>query len=240
MCGDHCQHRGDGDHPNLGRRSFLRIVAGAGAATLLDPTAALAGSDAVRTTGDYGVPPSKPTAYFGPVISSGAQVPNAGYRLPPHKPSDIMDRRLLLLNENTSERLATIYNRAGRYVIDALHDLNWLLRDHHVDQAVRMDPHLYDILEAVQLRFSPHRPIVITSGYRSEITNRRLSRSNRRVAGNSLHCDGKAVDLQVAGVSNHTLRRYLESMRGRLKIGGVGLYDTHVHVDTGPRRTWLG
>jgi len=62
---------------------------------------------------------------------------------------------------------------------------------------------------------------------------------NRHVGGvrGSYHIKCEAADIQVEGVSNWTLAKFLRAMPD---VGGVGLYGCKniVHVDVGPRRDW--
>jgi len=58
------------------------------------------------------------------------------------------------------------------------------------------------------------------------------------VARRSLHMDGKAIDVRLAGVSCAKLRDVALSMA----CGGVGYYarSNFVHLDTGRVRSWAG
>jgi len=72
----------------------------------------------------------------------------------------------------------------------------------------------------------------ITSGLRSKAYNEKIGG-----AENSEHLTGSAVDIARASFkqSPEEFRRIAES----LGFGGIGLYDTHVHVDIGPpNRRW--
>jgi len=78
----------------------------------------------------------------------------------------------------------------------------------------------------------------VISGYRSPQTNERLRESGSGVARHSLHLEGRAIDVRIAGVDCATLAgRALELARG-----GVGYYrrSDFVHLDTGAFRTWNG
>jgi uncharacterized protein YcbK (DUF882 family) len=56
------------------------------------------------------------------------------------------------------------------------------------------------------------------------------------VARQSLHMEGRAVDVRMDGVSAHTIRNAALS----LYRGGVGYYprSNFVHLDTGDIRNW--
>lgn len=97
-------------------------------------------------------------------------------------------------------------------------------------QVACLKPQLVKMLKQIEAHY--HRPVVVTSGYRSPTYNRRV-----RGAKNSLHMYCAAVDIQVAGVGKWELAKYARSMPNR---GGVGTYchTDSVHVDVGPDRDW--
>lgn len=73
-------------------------------------------------------------------------------------------------------------------------------------------------------------PITINSGYRCEAHN-----MSSKVNGskNSQHLFGKAADIRVSGVSSLQVNKTIEQLvkDGKIKIGGLGLYNTFNHVD---------
>jgi uncharacterized protein YcbK (DUF882 family) len=81
-----------------------------------------------------------------------------------------------------------------------------------------------------------NKPFHIISGYRSPLSNGELSNHSNGVAKNSLHMQGKAVDIRIAGVNTVDVRNAAIS----LQQGGVGYYASSdfVHVDTGLVRYW--
>ncbi len=93
-----------------------------------------------------------------------------------------------------------------------------------------LHPRLRHLLTKVRSHYG--RPIVVTSGCRSNRHNRRIGGAKR-----SMHLKCMAADIKVSGVSKGSLRRYVASMAGR---GGVGTYcgRSIVHLDVGPRRSW--
>ena len=74
------------------------------------------------------------------------------------------------------------------------------------------------------------------SGYRCPTTNATLRETRGGgVAKNSLHMEGRAIDVRLPGVSLADLRDAAVS----LKLGGVGYYaGQFVHLDTGRVRRW--
>ena len=146
------------------------------------------------------------------------------------------ERRLCMVNVNTSEHFEGVFWRDGDYDLDALEKLNVLLRDHHTEKVAEFDPRLFDLLSRLGQSLDAPEELQVISGYRSPRTNAQQRRRTRRVARRSLHMDAKAVDVRIPGVSTRQLRRAAVALRG----GGVGSYrrSTYIHVDVGPVRTW--
>ncbi|HPF79081.1 MAG TPA: DUF882 domain-containing protein [Alphaproteobacteria bacterium] len=101
-----------------------------------------------------------------------------------------------------------------------------------------MDPRVLDIVYTVHRMTGESRPLEIISGYRSPKTNAMLrgKSSHSGVAKNSLHMQGRAIDLRMEGFSTKRIRDLAIS----LKAGGVGYYSKSdfVHMDSGDFRTW--
>ena len=95
---------------------------------------------------------------------------------------------------------------------------------------VKLDPALVKKLQT--LRNWIGKPITITSGYRCLAHNKTVGG-----AANSQHLLGKAADMWVEGMSPDTLATHAEAVG----FGGIGIYDTFVHVDTrSGRARWRG
>ncbi len=79
-------------------------------------------------------------------------------------------------------------------------------------------------------------PFQIISGYRSAATNAVLRERSNGVAEHSLHMEGRAIDVRLAGVASASLARVALQQSS----GGVGFYrvSDFVHVDTGRVRSW--
>lgn len=146
------------------------------------------------------------------------------------------EQQIKLLNTHTGERCTATFFADGQWQTEGLQAINRLLRDHRANQACAMDPGLIALLARVQQRLNHRGEIHIISGYRSPATNAKLHASGHRVAPNSLHMQGKAIDLRIPGVPLRNLQRaaLLENS------GGVGFYgsDNFVHLDTGKVRHW--
>ncbi|MBA9846674.1 DUF882 domain-containing protein [Ralstonia insidiosa] len=146
-------------------------------------------------------------------------------------------RALWLRRKETGEEVRTVYWADGKLVVDAYVQCCTLLRDVRAGAVVQMNPTLLDILCGVYGWFAQagiERPIVVTSGYRTQATNGRTEGSAR----NSMHLVGRAADIRVPDVPTEYLARLGLYLRG----GGVGYYATKqfVHVDSGRLRTWAG
>ncbi len=76
------------------------------------------------------------------------------------------------------------------------------------------------------------------SGYRSPQTNAMLHERSSGVASQSLHMEGRAIDVRLTQVDCADLADKALGMQR----GGVGYYrqSDFVHLDTGRFRTWRG
>jgi uncharacterized protein YcbK (DUF882 family) len=114
----------------------------------------------------------------------------------------LKERSLSLLNTHTGERLKeVVYWEKGLYLPDALHDINYVLRDHRTDEIHKIDPKTLDLMAAISRKLDAKRPFEIISGYRSPETNKYLRSISNGVAKNSYHIQGKAVDMRKKKIS---------------------------------------
>jgi uncharacterized protein YcbK (DUF882 family) len=145
-------------------------------------------------------------------------------------------RALRFTHTHTGERLAIEYFSGGAYVPDALATVNHFLRDFRTSEVHTIDPALLDLLHELAGVTRSTQPFQVISGYRSPATNEMLRRHSEGVAAGSLHMQGQAIDIRVAGVPLDGLRRAALDLRR----GGVGYYPASdfVHVDTGRVRHW--
>jgi len=150
------------------------------------------------------------------------------------------DRELSFFNIHTGESLRYVdYWADGRYQSDALAEINHILRDHRTGEVARIDRQLLDILWQLNKRIDNKKPLSVISGYRSPHTNELLRQTGGGgVAKNSLHMDGRAIDIRIPGYDLRQLQRAALA----LGKGGVGYYPNSqfVHVDTGRVRQWIG
>lgn len=156
--------------------------------------------------------------------------------LPRRAHASASPRSLAFRHTHTQERLAVTYAIGDRYVPDALDRVAQFLRDFRNGEMHAIDPALLDQLHALTRVTAGAATIEVISGYRSPATNRMLHERSHGVATQSLHLEGRAIDIRVAGVRLTDLRDAALSLRA----GGVGYYPASdfVHVDTGRVRRW--
>ena len=98
-----------------------------------------------------------------------------------------------------------------------------------------IDEKLVGYVQQIRDHFS--KPVTITSPYRCETHNKRVSKATR-----SYHMQGRAADIVVQGVSSREVAKYAES----IGILGIGLYETSAdgyftHIDTRTTKSfWYG
>ena len=150
----------------------------------------------------------------------------------PHK------RRLNMQSLNSGEKLAITYWADGRYIPEALKQIDWFMRDLRTGQKTKMDPALLDLLWEIDKLTPSRNPLYTMSGFRSPSTNAMLASTSEGVDPSSFHMRGMAMDLTQDFADPGMIYRVAKKL-GR---GGAGLYPTNkpfVHVDVGPPDTWV-
>ena len=140
-------------------------------------------------------------------------------------------------NTWTHEWVAIDESRAGSVEpVIPPESINAFLRCHFTNHEKPMDQRLFGVLLSAAKHFKVAR-VDVVSGFRAPKYNLMLRKKGRRVARNSQHTFGNAVDFRLPGVSTERLRDWAKKQR----LGGVGYYqgDGFVHVDTGPIRYWV-
>src|SRR5664279_1804398 len=127
---------------------------------------------------------------------------------------------LALHNTHTGDRLKLTYFEQGSYVEDALLEINHLFRDYHDGSVHPIDPALLDQLYYLKHTLEIRKPFHMISGYRSPATNAELRRHSDGVAKNSLHMQGRAIDIRLEGIDSRRIRDASLAMHR----GGVGYY----------------
>lgn len=145
-------------------------------------------------------------------------------------------RRVRMYSGRTGESIDTVYWVDGKYIRDALNEVNIFMRDWRTGTAIGIDPRTVDIAAASHRLLQTNEPYMMLSGYRSPQTNAMLSRNTAGVARNSLHMVGKAADLRLKSRSVSQMSKAAAACRG----GGVGKYSrsNFVHMDCGAVRNW--
>ena len=140
-------------------------------------------------------------------------------------------RRIKIYNHRSNDRIDVEYFAGGAYVSSAVQEFSYFMRDWRNNEVKAVDPKLIDIIWRISemLSLSGSFPLQINSGYRSPNSNAVVGGAN-----NSMHMYAKAMDL------SHPQRspRQIQAAALRLSGGGVGIYQTFCHVDSGRVRTW--
>lgn len=164
----------------------------------------------------------------------------AGLTLILRKPALAMTgvRSLSLDNIHTGEKLRVDYWIEGAYQPQALAQVDHVLRDFRTGDSHAIAPSLLDLLVRLRGQLETAEPVSVISGYRSPLTNAMLRGENAHsgVASKSLHMQGMAIDIRIAGRSLANVHEAALGLRG----GGVGYYPASdfVHVDVGRVRRW--
>ncbi len=145
-------------------------------------------------------------------------------------------RTIAMYSGRTGETINTIYWIEGKYIKEALNEINHFMRDWRVNKAISIDTRTVDIIAAAHSLLDVNEPYTMLSGYRSPQTNNMLRSRSRGVAKNSLHMRGQAADLRLKSRSVHQMFKAASAC----KAGGVGKYSgsNFVHMDCGTIRTW--
>ena len=132
-----------------------------------------------------------------------------------------------LSNPNDRAKV-NIYNADGSYSVDAVEDLNFVLRCRRTDAEKPIDIQLLTWLSLIYDHFGG-KPLQIVSGYR----NQRKQTSN--------HFKGRATDIRIEGVTPKQIRAFAETLdRGGM---GIGFYPVsgfvHIDVRSPPSFRWV-
>jgi uncharacterized protein YcbK (DUF882 family) len=162
----------------------------------------------------------------------------AAAREPVRTGTGVAGKRITLKNLHTGEELESEFFRGGDYVADSFAAIQVLLRDFRNDEQHAIDPKLIDYLFDVAQHLGVDPVFSVISGYRSPQTNALLRERSSGVARRSMHLEGRAIDVRIAGVDCARLAGSALD----LTRGGVGYYrsSNFVHLDTGAFRTWKG
>lgn len=142
---------------------------------------------------------------------------------------------LSFVHTHTGEELEINYT-PGRFPLAAKSQLKTFLRDYRTGDTHIIDPALMGILSRIQRLSGSKGVYEVICGYRSPRTNAWLRAKSSRVARDSLHMQGKAIDIRLTDIRTRELR----DLAMQLRYGGVGYYakSDFVHLDTGEFRSW--
>jgi uncharacterized protein YcbK (DUF882 family) len=145
-------------------------------------------------------------------------------------------RELRFYNLHTLESLTAVYWRDGTYLPEGLAQISYHLRDFRTGGIKPIDPTLLNIVHQVTSSLECDQPINVISGYRTPATNAMLAARSEKVAPNSFHMRGQAIDIRLPGLATTGVR----DVALGLSRGGVGYYpeSDFIHLDTGPIRAW--
>lgn len=144
------------------------------------------------------------------------------------------ERSLNLYNIHTGEEIYVKYYELGTYNTNALDEINYILRCHYSNEIIPIDTRVLDLLCDIKDTFGKFKKIHIISGYRSFAYNEYLRSLGRKVAKDSLHLHGLAIDFTIPGISSSELSDVAKSF----SAGGVGKYPEFIHIDVGRIRYW--
>ena len=145
-------------------------------------------------------------------------------------------RRIKMYNPRTGEAMDTIYWVDGRYIREAMNEINVFFRDWRRNEVHVIDNRTLDIIAATHRLVDVREPFMLLSGYRSPATNAMLRARSSGVAKHSLHLEGQAADLRLNSRSVSQVARAAAAC----SAGGVGKYSrsNFTHVDCGNVRSW--
>jgi uncharacterized protein YcbK (DUF882 family) len=140
-----------------------------------------------------------------------------------------VEERLKLYHMHTGETFNEVFWAQGKFIPEAVKSLNKFMRDWRTDEVKDMCPSLFVLLNNVYRKIGAGKPIHVISAYRCEKTNAELRKKSKRVAKESRHKTGQAIDFSIPGVNLKTLRNAAASF----KAGGVGYYPASgfIHAD---------
>jgi uncharacterized protein YcbK (DUF882 family) len=146
-------------------------------------------------------------------------------------------RTLTLHTRWSAEEFRGPYYEKGRYLPDALAEINHLFRDRHNQAVTKVDLRLLDLLSGFADKANYKNSLEIVCGYRSRSTNNELLHEGPRVAKDSLHIFGRAVDVRFG---KELPLKQARKIALAMQAGGVGYYrkQKFLHLDVGPVRSW--
>tara|TARA_B100000780_G_scaffold56560_1_gene35754 strand:- start:1499 stop:2182 length:684 start_codon:yes stop_codon:yes gene_type:complete len=144
---------------------------------------------------------------------------------------------LQLINSNTKEEIAFRFPDQHKLSVKQISSLDSFLRDWRTSEIKSIDTEVLADFFKICAICSDERNILqvnVHSGFRSKKTNEYLRQNSHKVAKNSMHILGKAIDFSMPKFSSNKLAKIVRANTE----GGVGGYQNFVHLDSGPKRSW--
>ena len=153
--------------------------------------------------------------------------------------SPVTGNEVILYNTHTGQSLRLNFNTCGDNSF--CDKFNHFARDHHdphgqfTNMAPKLQYYLRDIVTDLRRKGYKVDQVNVISGYRTVHTNVAVLKNPS--GARSQHCFGRALDIQIQGVSPKAIRNSAENV----KCDGVGLYSSFVHIDSrGSHARWFG
>lgn len=145
-----------------------------------------------------------------------------------------------IANAHTKEKVSLRFFGPTGYDMDAIDEINWIMRDWRQQEVKQVSERLIWALATLRVaaRNAGHNgKIVLHSGFRTKRTNQMLRRKGYNAAMRSFHLTAKAADFSMEGIPTSKIAEYASW----LEIGGIGHYkNSFIHIDSGPYRHWNG
>lgn len=141
----------------------------------------------------------------------------------------VSEKQVHFYHIHTGETFKGVFWANGRFIPEAVHDLNHLLRDWRTNKKILINHSLFDLLYSLKNSLDAKKPFEIICGYRDPKTNEGLRQARSGIAKHSRHLTGDAIDFRIPGVRLQDLRKAALLK----KAGGVGYYPQSgfIHVD---------
>ena len=144
---------------------------------------------------------------------------------------------LQLINSNTKEEIEFRFPDQHKLSVKQVLSLDHFLRDWRTSETKSIDTEvLANFLKICGICSDEQNVLNVNvhSGFRSKETNDYLRRNSHKVAKNSMHILGKAIDFSMPKFGANKLAKIVRANTE----GGVGGYQNFVHLDSGPKRSW--
>jgi len=146
-------------------------------------------------------------------------------------------RRLKLIRPESGSSLDIVYWVEGEYISDALFELNYIFRDLDVNLVKKVDTNLIDFLASTASLLEVNEPVSVSRAFIADPETLKHGLKPEAATPANFHNQGRAIDiLQMRSRSLRQMHRAAESCN----VGGVGLYSSYLHIDSGPVKTWIG